>query len=409
VAAASGAEALEILQREDLLDLAIVDMQMPEMDGVTLAEEIRRQQPFRDLPLILTTSFGSQDLDAHIREFAAILTKPVKPSQLYNSLIDLFTSESRKSIEPRDEQPEALGFDKEMGERLPLRILLAEDNPINQQLALLTLERLGYQADVAGNGLEVLEAFRLHPYDVILMDVQMPEMDGIEVTQHIRREYSVETQPRIIALTANAMQDDRDHCLAAGMDDYMSKPFEVQELVAALQKCPVGRGYAPNETAGSRQQTAGRRQKAQREVAPSYVAGPEDQKSDEQVNATKPQTSILSMLDPAAIQRLRVNLGKRAAEMIPVLVENFFDNAAKLQEDARQAFERHQPEELCRAVHTLKSNSKTFGATEFAELCQELENSAKTGELEHAEELFMQIANEYLKVKAALESLQQSL
>jgi HPt (histidine-containing phosphotransfer) domain-containing protein len=182
------------------------------------------------------------------------------------------------------------------------------------------------------------------------------------------------------------------------MDDYITKPFEVQELVAALRKCQprVGQGYAPADT----------------EVGRGYAPAEADAgvgRGYAPANATKHQTPILSILDPAALKRLRVNLGKRATAMLPVLIENFFDNATQLQEDARQAFERRQTKDLCRAVHTLKSNSKTFGATEFAKLCQELENSAKTGEFEHAEELFMQITTEYLKVKAALESLQQSL
>ncbi|MCP4283477.1 MAG: response regulator, partial [Gammaproteobacteria bacterium] len=175
-----------------------------------------------------------------LREFAAFLTKPVKPSQLYNTLSEVFAAEPGKRMEHRYEPPEESGFDKDMGERLPLRILLAEDNSINQQLALRTLERLGYRADVAGNGVEALDALRQKLYDVILMDVQMPEMDGLEATRQIRKEFQTEAQPRIIAVTANAMQGDREECLSAGMDDYISKAFEVQELMNALEKCQPG-------------------------------------------------------------------------------------------------------------------------------------------------------------------------
>jgi CheY-like chemotaxis protein len=123
-----------------------------------------------------------------------------------------------------------------MGEGLPLRILLAEDNAINQKLALRLLERMGYRADVAGNGLEALEALRRQTYDVVLMDVQMPEMDGLEATRIICDEWA-DRRPRIIAMTANAMKEDREKCLEAGMDDYVSKPIRVQELVEALSKC----------------------------------------------------------------------------------------------------------------------------------------------------------------------------
>jgi CheY-like chemotaxis protein len=239
LAVASGAEALELIHQEKPFDLAIVDMHMPEMDGLTLAEKVRHKRDARALPLVLLTSFGVQEKDPRVDAFAALLTEPIKSSQLYNVLMEVCAGEPDKRAVPHRVLPEASEFDQEMGKRLPLRILLAEDNAINQQLAILTLERLGYRADVAGNGLEVLDALELHSYDVILMDVQMPEMDGIKATHHIRREFSAETQPRIIAMTANAMQDDREQCLAAGMDDYISKPFEVQELVAALRKCQM--------------------------------------------------------------------------------------------------------------------------------------------------------------------------
>ncbi len=124
-----------------------------------------------------------------------------------------------------------------MGQRLPLRILLAEDNAVNQKLALRLLKRLGYGADVAGNGLEAIEALRRQSYDVVLMDVQMPEMDGLEATRAICAEWEAEKRPRIIALTANVMKEDRDACFAAGMDDYVGKPIRVEELMSALSRC----------------------------------------------------------------------------------------------------------------------------------------------------------------------------
>ena len=127
-------------------------------------------------------------------------------------------------------------FDAQMGQQWPLRILLAEDNATNQKLALRLLARMGYHADVAANGLEALEALERQLYDVVLMDVQMPEMDGLEATRHIRRELPEARQPRVIAMTANAMQGDREMCLAAGMDDYVSKPIRIEELVEALSK-----------------------------------------------------------------------------------------------------------------------------------------------------------------------------
>ncbi|GAK58363.1 PAS fold family [Candidatus Vecturithrix granuli] len=175
----------------------------------------------------------------------SFLMKPAKSSQLQNTLREVFAGESRKKGAPQGIPAEDLGFDSTLAQRLPLRILLAEDNSTNQQLALLTLERFGYRADVAANGLEVLEAFRRCPYDVILMDVQMPEMGGIIATQRLRQKFPPEQQPYIIAVTANAMHGDREQCLKAGMDEYISKPFEVRELLHTLEQSRTGRQPAP--------------------------------------------------------------------------------------------------------------------------------------------------------------------
>ncbi|MCP4544547.1 MAG: response regulator [Chloroflexi bacterium] len=218
-------------------DIALLDMQMPEMDGMMLAAEI--QKDFADLTLVMLSSLGKQDIETMV-ELAAFLTKPIKAAQLHYTLVDVFAQDEH-SKEPMQRDESKSQFDAGMGERLPLRILLAEDNAVNQKLALRLLERMGYRADVAGNGLEAIEALRRQPYDVVLMDVQMPELDGLEATRRIRRLSSealgADEQPRIIAMTASAMQEDREKCLAAGMDDFVSKPVQVEELVRALNKC----------------------------------------------------------------------------------------------------------------------------------------------------------------------------
>jgi signal transduction histidine kinase/CheY-like chemotaxis protein len=236
---ASPAEALAWIQAGirdgDPFDIAILDMQMPEMDGLTLAREIRREHDAQALPLVMLTSLGQQEVEVEEGEFAAFMSKPVKPSQLYDALVDIF-ARIDESRERRDAAP-ASQFDAQMGERHPLRILLAEDNAVNQKLALRLLERMGYRADVAANGVEVLEALYRQSYDVVLMDVQMPEMDGLEATQLILKEWPRPQRPCIIAMTANAMKEDREICLQAGMDDYLSKPIRVEELVGALNKC----------------------------------------------------------------------------------------------------------------------------------------------------------------------------
>ncbi|MEG5238347.1 PAS domain S-box protein [Microcoleus sp. AT9b-C3] len=220
LAAQSAVEALNWLESGETFDVAILDMQMPQMDGLTLASAIHQHPKCHCLPLVLLTSMGypeasSSALSTH---FAAFLSKPIKQSQLYQILIHVLQAQPKKV---QQQLPISVQDDMKLAERLPLRILLAEDHLVNQKVALLLLERIGYRADVAANGLEVLEALHRQPYDVVLMDVQMPEMDGLEASRRICQEWPAHTRPRIIAMTANAMQGDRQVCLDAGMNDYI--------------------------------------------------------------------------------------------------------------------------------------------------------------------------------------------
>jgi CheY-like chemotaxis protein len=201
------------------------------MDGAELANHIHGLLGNAAPPLVLLTSLGRREAAGPGQPFAASLTRPVKASQLYTVLAALL-SRGAPPVKDAREQPRAPA----RAEPLPLRLLLAEDNAVNQKVALRTLERLGYRADLAGNGLEVLDALRRQPYDVVLMDVQMPELDGLEATRRLRRELTPERQPYIIAMTANAMRGDREICLAAGMDAYLSKPVRIEELAAALEQ-----------------------------------------------------------------------------------------------------------------------------------------------------------------------------
>jgi signal transduction histidine kinase/CheY-like chemotaxis protein len=225
-------QALEWVRSGEHFDLLITDMHMPELDGLMLTSEIRKLQDEKALPIILLTSLGRRELGADELHFSAYLTKPLKPSALYDALAGIF---ARNLISPKPDSATKTTMDKEMATQHPLRILLAEDNQVNQKLALRILEQMGYRADVASNGLEAIESIERQSYDVILMDVQMPEMDGLDATRNIRTLENV-TQPRIIAMTANAMEGDREMCLAAGMNDYVSKPIRVHELVEALLK-----------------------------------------------------------------------------------------------------------------------------------------------------------------------------
>jgi signal transduction histidine kinase/DNA-binding response OmpR family regulator len=223
-------EALQWIENNETFDVAILDMHMPEMDGLELAKQIRKKTG--NLPLVLFSSLGQREAGDNENLFTAYLSKPLKQSQLFDALIGIFSgAKTDKRTSDR------VKLDPEMAARHPLRILLAEDNVINQKLALRLLGQMGYTADVALNGIEALEATSTRIYDVILMDVQMPEMDGLEATRQIVSKWNGD-RARIVGLTANAMQGDREMCLAAGMDDYIAKPIRVEELVNALLKTP---------------------------------------------------------------------------------------------------------------------------------------------------------------------------
>ncbi|MGW8224825.1 MAG: GAF domain-containing protein [Anaerolineales bacterium] len=229
-------EALKWIRQGDPFDLAILDMNMPEMDGVELAERIRKLRDSDLLPLVLFSSLGSREVETGEVKFAAQLQKPLKPSVLFDVLMEIFAGHG--IISPQ-EKPGKSTIDPKMAENHPLRILLAEDNAVNQKLALKLLSQMGYRADVAGNGLEAIEAIERQKYDVVLMDVQMPEMDGLEASRQICSRWPRGKRPRIVAMTANAMQGDRERCLEAGMDDYVSKPVRVGELVNALNRVTI--------------------------------------------------------------------------------------------------------------------------------------------------------------------------
>jgi PAS domain S-box-containing protein len=224
-------DAIARLGGGDRFDVGIIDLQLPQMDGLELAGEIRRLSA--QLPLVLTTSLGRVQEARSATEFAAQLTKPVKASQLLDAILTALTE---RVPEQATAASDATSPERPEGKTASLRILLAEDNAVNQKLALLLLKKLGYRADVVSNGLEALEALERKPYDVVLMDVQMPELDGLEATRRICARWPVEARPRIIAMTANAMVEDREACFAAGMDDYVAKPIHPEELGAALSR-----------------------------------------------------------------------------------------------------------------------------------------------------------------------------
>lgn len=354
-AATSGDEALNWLSNEETFDIAILDMQMPQMDGLNLAAEIRKLPNTRTLPLVMLTSLGKSEIELQAQQanFAAFLNKPIKQSQLYNVLSGLL-GEPAALPSPR---PHPEPIDPNLAQRLPLRILLAEDNVVNQKVALHLLGRLGYRADIASNGLEVLQALQRQPYDVVLMDVQMPEMDGLSATRRICEEWPYEQRPWIIAMTANAMQSDREECLSAGMDNYVSKPIQMEALLkalAALQPLP----RLPIST---------------------------------------------SAVDFQAIQALCDMFGENASSVLVEVIDSFLEDTPQILQVIRNAVDAGDAVALRQATHTLKSTSATLGAMTLSNLCKQLEAIAKDDTLAGAPEIASQMEAEYERVRCALQ------
>jgi PAS domain S-box-containing protein len=348
-AVASGREALALIRRDEDFDLAILDMQMPEMDGVALAVAIRAYRDPSRLPLVMLTSMGRREMGERVEAaaFARFLNKPVKQSQLYETLLDVLAV----SPPPERALPRAAALDPELGACQPLRILLAEDNVVNQKVARRLLERMGYRADVAGNGAEAVEAVARQSYDLVLMDVHMPEMDGLEATRRICDRLPQHARPTIVAMTAEAMHGDRERCLAAGMDDYISKPVKVAELIAALVRVvPLA-------------------QKA-RLAEPKAVV-------EECEHA--PRT-----LDPATFAALRENFGADDVREWQALVASFLADATTLFATMETAVVRGDAVALERAAHTLKSTGALFGALTLARECATIERSGRAGALDDA-------------------------
>jgi PAS domain S-box-containing protein len=464
-ATASPVEALAWLRQENGYDLAILDMQMPDIDGLTLAAEIRHLEESRGvreqggrgertkevsegieargslnpkskiqnpatgtppearrhghaseraksrIPLIMLTSIGRHEAQPNGPEvdFAAFLTKPIKPSQLYNVLVGILSGQAAWVYYPTL-QPTS-PFDAHLGQRLPLRLLLAEDNTTNQKLALRLLQRLGYRADVAANGLEVLDALKRQPYDVVLMDMQMPEMDGLEATRQIRRRWPEERSPRIIAMTANAMQGDRELCLAAGMDDYISKPVRVEALVQALSQCrPIGeqesRGTEGGRGAGEQGSENTERMESKVEGSSSMEPPIREVQNRKSYNPAK-SDKIQNLLDPDALERLMEIIDDDQAVLVE-LIDTFLEEALLSLNSLRQAVAQEDAAGIRLLAHALKSGSNDFGAQRLAWLCQKLEDMGREGSLSEATEILAQIEAAYSGVKLELERLRDA-
>jgi CheY-like chemotaxis protein/HPt (histidine-containing phosphotransfer) domain-containing protein len=301
----------------------------------------------------MLTSLGSSDIDGR-EEFAAFLTKPVKSSRLYNALVEVFGGATIPRDHTDAQRPE---FDAGLARRIPLRILLADDNATNQKIAILLLRKMGYSADVASNGVEAVEAVRRQFYDVVLMDVQMPEMDGLEATAVIRDQLPPERQPRIIAMTANAMEGDRELCLAARMDDYVAKPIRVDELQNALERCTPS-------------------------VPPAQAA------------QNKPVEAEQPLLDERIWSQLR-EVEKADPGTVAYLFGVFRAEALGILLKVKEAVAAGDADELSKCAHNLKGSSGNLGMLRLAAVSAELERRARVGSLDSAGDLSAAAEREY--------------
>ncbi len=365
-----GPSALEKWRSGRSYDLLVVDMQMPGMDGLTLARQIRDLPGGESQPMLLATSLGRY---GRVKQEAAelelfFLAKPFRQFQFIALLCEIFGMEDRQSDGTTDEpERERDGVDPN------LRVLLAEDNQVNRKVALGLLNRLGLEVDSVPDGREAVERCRQGSYDVIFMDVHMPEMDGLEATRRIRRLSTREDRPWIVAMTADALVEDRARCMAAGMNDYLSKPVKSIDLAGVLRRMPSGGDVPAEVDTASKVEPAG--------------GAPEE---------TEPDISEKALEDLAA-------LGEAGDEdFLRELVEVFLADAPEQIGVMRESRARSELAELKRAAHSVKGASVNFGATRLRDECQKLENRAKAGELDGVERLIDNIEALFSRVDRRL-------
>lgn len=361
-ATADGKEALEWVKNKDPFDIAILDMLMPDMDGLSLSKEIRNLRTKEELPIIMLTSAGNYDIDKELADklFSAFVSKPIKQSQLYNIILNVTLKESKEEIE----EIKKTVLDRNMSDKIPMRILVAEDNIINQKLILKILSQLGYKAGVVGNGIEVIETLKRQRYDMIFMDIQMPEMDGLEATKIINQTWNNEDRPTIVAMTANVMHGDKEKCINAGMDDYISKPVLIDEVQKIIIKWA--------EFAKSKKSSSRKNIKTSLMLDSDIIYG-------------------LKELDDSNHFKEVVNL---YLEVAPVLIT-----------EIKRTFEEKDFDSLKRAAFNLKRASLNLGANRLAEVCVKVESMDGKLKPEEIEKLVERIVNIYDLTMAEIKQL----
>ncbi len=375
-------KALEAIPRAEGYDLLILDHRMPGMDGLDLAEALAVELGDRTPPIVMLSSLavGRKEAEKRGISLAASLSKPVKPSILYDTLASTLAGADREvTVEDRDQATGALA------EEHPLRILLAEDNHVNQKVATRMLERLGYRPDVVANGHEVMDALVSRRYDIVLMDVQMPEMDGYEAAQAIRAGIPEVQQPRIVAMTAHAGSEAQNASLEAAMDDHITKPVTLDQLADVLSQVPPpSRSGEPSDPADQTDADGG----SGEQDGPLDLPGAGE--------PTEP------LVDQDHLDKLIEILGGDRAEVAD-LVETFHEEAPGYLDAMDQALETGDTDKLRQAAHALKGTSGTLGARRLQALCKALEEHAREGTLDQAPEEVAEVHAVFDRTRQALD------
>ncbi|HYV26500.1 MAG TPA: response regulator, partial [Candidatus Eisenbacteria bacterium] len=391
----SASQALEWLRAGENFDLAILDMQMPEMDGLMLAGEIRKLPTASNLPLVLLTSMGirSDHPDVTKVAFASCLTKPLKPIQLREALVRVVSG----SIPATPKPAPTAKLDPKLATRLPLRVLLCDDNPINQKVAMRLLQQMGYRADLAANGVEALAALDERPYDMIFMDVMMPEMGGLEATKKIRdRQQKPSEFPNyktpiiIVAMTANAMQGDREKCIGAGMDDYLAKPVRLEDIRGVIERW--GTKAATVETVTELPEGV---------VTSSAEKGATPMKNGKSnTNGNGNGSKEDAPVDIERLLEFTDGNPENLRELVTLYLEQTEGQIGQLETAVRSG----ATQEVRGLAHSCAGASATCGMRRLVPLLRELEKQGFEGKLTNATELCQDAAREFKNIRSFLEA-----